>query len=71
MRIMAAAQDSLNAQYGASVFSDFAFNGLGILDKVTAVYRTTPVVLTLRLHVHGNDRHCGQTLRVCVFLVKK
>ncbi|CAM9875608.1 unnamed protein product, partial [Sphacelaria rigidula] len=39
MRIMAAAQDSLNAQYGASVFSDFAFNGLGILDKVESAYR--------------------------------
>lgn len=50
MRIMADAQDSLNAQYGASVFTDFAFNGLGILDKVTAVHCTIPGVEG----AHGN-----------------
>lgn len=33
---MESAQESLNTQYQASVFTDFAFNGLGILDKVNS-----------------------------------
>ena len=35
MQAFKAAEDSLNAQYGSSIVTEFPFNGLGILEKVT------------------------------------
>lgn len=35
MQTFKAAEDSLNAQYGSSIVTEFPFNGLGILEKVT------------------------------------
>eukprot|EP00904_Undaria_pinnatifida_P003099 jgi/Undpi1/12790/HiC_scaffold_7.g02457.m1 len=38
MQAFKEAEDSLNAQYGSSIVTEFPFNGLGILEKVDSAY---------------------------------
>lgn len=39
MQAFKTAEASLNAQYGSSIMTEFPFNGLGILEKVTWLSR--------------------------------